>query len=241
MTNTRDRLLEIAAQLFVEKGYANATTREICLAAETNITSIHYYFESKAGLYRAIFSEPFKDFPKPLLNVAELTSKSINEAFVDFYKILLAPFIDKHQSSNSSHKHKFKDCQPSSMKHDEQNDGRHKHKLHYLVRDLMHREQFDPTGLVDDLIIGPARFIHEPLLEMLRVFLVLDVIDDETHRLAFAIVSLGFSMIHPRHIVNYYAPKLLNQINSDEVMYRRLADYAVALINAEAIMRSQAN
>lgn len=237
MINTRDRLLEVAAQIFVEKGYAKATTREICLAADTNITSIHYYFESKAGLYRAIFSEPFKDFPKPLLDVAELTSKSLHDAFVAFYKVLLAPFIDKHNSPHPF-KNKFK-SKDGSIKHDKHHGDHHKHKIHHLIHDLMRREQFDPTGLVDDLIIGPARFIHEPLLEMLRIFINLEVVDDEIHRLAFALVSLGFSMVHPRHIVNYYAPELLNQANSYEVMYSRMADYAEALVNAESASRRQ--
>ncbi|MBC7501754.1 MAG: CerR family C-terminal domain-containing protein [Herminiimonas sp.] len=54
----RERLLLIALKLFAEKGFAKTSTREIALAAEVNIASISYYFGDKAGLYRAVFTEP---------------------------------------------------------------------------------------------------------------------------------------------------------------------------------------
>lgn len=52
------QLLRTALQLFSQKGFAKTSTREIALAAGTNIASISYYFGDKAGLYRAVFREP---------------------------------------------------------------------------------------------------------------------------------------------------------------------------------------
>ena len=54
---SRERLLLAAMRLFAEQGFANTSTREIALAAGTNIASISYYFGDKAGLYRAAFSD----------------------------------------------------------------------------------------------------------------------------------------------------------------------------------------
>jgi AcrR family transcriptional regulator len=54
----RNRLLDAALALFAEKGFAKTSTREIALAAQINIASISYYFGDKAGLYRAVFSDP---------------------------------------------------------------------------------------------------------------------------------------------------------------------------------------
>jgi len=54
----RNRLLDAALGLFAEKGFAKTSTREIALAAQINIASISYYFGDKAGLYRAVFSDP---------------------------------------------------------------------------------------------------------------------------------------------------------------------------------------
>jgi TetR/AcrR family transcriptional regulator, regulator of cefoperazone and chloramphenicol sensitivity len=54
-TDPRTHLCQIATHVFAEKGYAKASTREICAAAGVNIAAINYYFGGKAGLYRAIF------------------------------------------------------------------------------------------------------------------------------------------------------------------------------------------
>ncbi|MDO9166391.1 MAG: CerR family C-terminal domain-containing protein [Rhodoferax sp.] len=54
----RERLLHAALRLFAGKGFAKTSTREIALAAGANIASISYYFGDKAGLYRAVFTEP---------------------------------------------------------------------------------------------------------------------------------------------------------------------------------------
>ena len=44
--------------MFAEKGFAKTSTREIALAAQINIASISYYFGDKAGLYKAVFTDP---------------------------------------------------------------------------------------------------------------------------------------------------------------------------------------
>ena len=54
----RQQLLAQATRLFAAKGYAAASTREICQAAGVNIAAIRYYFGSKEGLYRAALTEP---------------------------------------------------------------------------------------------------------------------------------------------------------------------------------------
>ena len=54
----RQHLLHTALRLFSEKGFAKTSTREIALAAGANIAAISYYFGDKAGLYRAVFTEP---------------------------------------------------------------------------------------------------------------------------------------------------------------------------------------
>lgn len=50
-TTTRDRLIEAATRIFAEKGYDDATLREICAAAGANNAAINYHFSDKRGLY----------------------------------------------------------------------------------------------------------------------------------------------------------------------------------------------
>jgi AcrR family transcriptional regulator len=59
--SAREQLISHATRIFAAKGYAAATTREICDAAGVNIASIHYYFGDKEGLYRAALLQPIKE------------------------------------------------------------------------------------------------------------------------------------------------------------------------------------
>jgi AcrR family transcriptional regulator len=50
---TRQRLIEVAVEVFSELGYEGASTRTIVERAQANLVSIPYYFGSKLGLYHA--------------------------------------------------------------------------------------------------------------------------------------------------------------------------------------------
>lgn len=50
---SRELLLDIAAGLFAQKGFAAVSIREIALAAGVNSALISYYFNGKQGLYKA--------------------------------------------------------------------------------------------------------------------------------------------------------------------------------------------
>jgi AcrR family transcriptional regulator len=65
----RNRLIDAALALFAEKGFAKTSTREIALAAQINIASISYYFGDKAGLYKAVFTDPRVNPPVPPENI----------------------------------------------------------------------------------------------------------------------------------------------------------------------------
>lgn len=54
----RGHLVLAALRLFAEKGFSKTSTREIAQAAGANVAAISYYFGDKAGLYRAVFTEP---------------------------------------------------------------------------------------------------------------------------------------------------------------------------------------
>ena len=51
---TRARLLEAAGQLFAERGYADTTSKAICLRAKSNPSAVNYHFGSRDALYMAV-------------------------------------------------------------------------------------------------------------------------------------------------------------------------------------------
>ncbi|MCX7092252.1 MAG: CerR family C-terminal domain-containing protein [Methylobacter sp.] len=82
--DARSRLVLAALRLFAEKGYEAATTREICEAAEANISAIRYYFGDKAGLYRVVFTEPMGE-TKCHTNIATYSDLPLAEALGRFF------------------------------------------------------------------------------------------------------------------------------------------------------------
>ncbi len=58
-TDVPEALLEAARQLFTDRGFHEVSTREIARAAGVNPAMIHYYFEDKEGLYRAMLQGAF--------------------------------------------------------------------------------------------------------------------------------------------------------------------------------------
>lgn len=50
------RILSAAGDVFTEKGFDKATIRDICQRAGTNVASVNYYFQDKAGLVNAVLN-----------------------------------------------------------------------------------------------------------------------------------------------------------------------------------------
>lgn len=72
--STRDRMVQVAGELFAEKGFKETTIRDICSQAGVNVAAVNYHFRDKEGLYREVlrlmFIEGATKFP-PLQGVHE--------------------------------------------------------------------------------------------------------------------------------------------------------------------------
>lgn len=63
-TDTKERILKVAASLFAQKGYTAIGVREIAKEAEVNISMISYYFQGKEGVLKEIINRFFDIYAK---------------------------------------------------------------------------------------------------------------------------------------------------------------------------------
>jgi len=83
--NSRERILEIATDLFAEKGYAGTYVREIVEKAGVSKPVLYYYFQSKEGLFYAIL-EWATDVQQNVLNEVFQASGTVLERFIYLYR-----------------------------------------------------------------------------------------------------------------------------------------------------------
>jgi AcrR family transcriptional regulator len=54
---TKQHLLDVAGQVFAERGFADATSKEICTRAGVNMAAVNYHFGGRGQLYEAVLVE----------------------------------------------------------------------------------------------------------------------------------------------------------------------------------------
>ncbi|MGB2691019.1 MAG: TetR/AcrR family transcriptional regulator [Thermodesulfobacteriota bacterium] len=114
-TNTREKILETAIDLFAKKGFNGTTTKEIAEAAGVNESLIFRHFSTKKELYGAIIEQKIDDEPGielPLQKYKDtkddyLIFKSIAERMLDkcgkdsnFIRLLHFSALEGHELSD---------------------------------------------------------------------------------------------------------------------------------------------
>src|SRR5579862_3501720 len=91
---TRERLLEAAGEVFAQKGFREATIREICSRAGANIAAINYHFGGKERLYAEVlrYVDSLKADRHPF--TAPETSVTAEAKLAWFVKQFLASVFD---------------------------------------------------------------------------------------------------------------------------------------------------
>lgn len=69
--DTRERLVEAAIELLVERGYARTTTRQIVAAADSHLPAVNYYFGSKERLLEEAVVEALRRWAQTTMAVAD--------------------------------------------------------------------------------------------------------------------------------------------------------------------------
>jgi AcrR family transcriptional regulator len=85
---TRDKILEIAVNLFAENGITATTVRDIASAAEVNVAMISYYFGSKEQLIGEVFRNKMDEYNNLIQHLVEQNTSTYIEKvhnIVDYY------------------------------------------------------------------------------------------------------------------------------------------------------------
>lgn len=96
-TTQEQRILEVAKELFTQRGFANVAVRDICRAADVTPPTLYYYFKNKEALFDAVVrkSVSMTAFISRLTDACEKVkeAKSQVQAFTHSY---LANFPKDH-------------------------------------------------------------------------------------------------------------------------------------------------
>lgn len=92
--NVRQRLLDVALQLFSSKGYAATSVRELVEAAGVTKPVLYYYFKNKEGLYLALMGDGLAEFHQ-VAEQARLAPGSVRERICGYCTALLDIFVGR--------------------------------------------------------------------------------------------------------------------------------------------------
>lgn len=97
---TRDRLLEVAARLFAERGFKDVTVRDICSEAGANVAAVNYHFHDKLGLYKEVVQLTADAMHRAKLDAFEAAEASPpEERLCTYIRVFLHHLLDPEQDS----------------------------------------------------------------------------------------------------------------------------------------------
>ncbi len=95
MKDTRVKLLQTAAKLFAQKGYAGTSVRQIVERTGVNLSAVHYHFGDKYGLYLATVQHLMDKTSRQMfgegaakLSLERISAMSYDEALDALHKLL---------------------------------------------------------------------------------------------------------------------------------------------------------
>ena len=99
-TDKKDHIINIAIELFAEKGFEGTSIRDLAARADVNIAMVNYYFGSKDKLFEAIVEQK-SSYMRSRIEELE-NDKSISE--IDKIDVIIEGYVDRFLSQPDFHK-----------------------------------------------------------------------------------------------------------------------------------------
>jgi AcrR family transcriptional regulator len=90
--NRRERILDAATQVFADFGFEGASMRDIVAAADVNLATVYYHFQSKEGLMAAVFERLFRPLQEEHLRLFHEFEAQVGGKPIPVERILEAIF-----------------------------------------------------------------------------------------------------------------------------------------------------
>jgi len=88
--DTKDRILDVAEEIFAEKGYSATSMRTITSRANVNLAAVNYHFGSKAQLYHAVFQRRVAPMNRERIQALESLEQQAGDTPLELDDILRA-------------------------------------------------------------------------------------------------------------------------------------------------------
>jgi TetR/AcrR family transcriptional regulator, regulator of cefoperazone and chloramphenicol sensitivity len=139
--DTHRQLLDAAVTLFAERGFRKTTVRDICRAADANVSAVKYHFGNKEALYNAAFDHARKrsNETNPFVRMDKARDFHANESPERRLYLFIRTMLD----------HQFRDGQ-----------------LTDLTR-LMSHEMMHPTPALDRLVDISVKRVYTGLIQII--------------------------------------------------------------------------
>lgn len=199
VSKTRDKLIEVARQLFANKGVENTTMNDIAAASEKGRRTIYTYFKNKREIYNAVIE---KQSDKIIENLRSIASSSLDpvqklEQYLSQRFQLVVDYVPKHDMV---------------LRHLFDRDLRRMEKIHRLA--VLKEEEMFRSLLEEGITLGA--FDRSQAMRLLKLHPILfQGVDFCAMRDGAYGTSSGSVMDSRSDVVGFLVQGILNKSNSD--------------------------
>lgn len=189
---TRQRLLEVAAESFARKGFGETTVRELARASRCNVAAISYHFGSKEKLYEAVLIRTFQELATRRVTSLQAVLKashgrpSLEDVLATFARAFLDPLLTEERAEI---------------------------RLRLLLQEMV--QQLLPPEIMNRELVAP---VNQVLIEALSAA-VPELTPEEVSLVAYSLVAqlvhvlqLHWYLPHKAALYRAYGQKLVDHI-----------------------------
>ncbi|OAQ21140.1 CerR family C-terminal domain-containing protein [Thermosulfurimonas dismutans] len=160
-SDLRERLLEIAEEIFAKRGFAEAGVREITSQAGCNVAAVNYHFGGKKKLYLAVIKERWLPRTRKVKEEFLKNLKSTHQGLEGVIVALIRAFFENPFSERERWRH----------------------------RRLLAQELAQPTEAFDLMLAEGLRPLLEAIGEALKAHLPADLSERKVRLAVFSLIG----------------------------------------------------